>query len=133
MKKFLTVLCVLVAMNAIAQNVQPTSKVKAAFTTEQLATIPDQEIEFLNFAADNACMITMNPEKAGGLEDFLAAHPEVPSSVTAQTFNPLASGVQFHKTENQYFRIGDTGKTLFIYSKDKLDVLFERHKANLKH
>ena len=129
-RTFIAMLLISICTSVICQVVQPSAKIKAAFTKKEISTMNSAEIEFLNFALENGFIITENQEKAFGLPDLLTSYPKSKDQLDSGNFNPLSCGLNFLQTENQYFRIGETGKTLFVYSKERLEVLYQRNKAN---
>ncbi|MBL7944288.1 MAG: hypothetical protein JNM00_16085 [Flavobacteriales bacterium] len=116
----------------MAQQTEPSAKVKAAFTGEQISAMSDNELQFLNFVADNACIIEYNPEKAAGLPDACTTFANISADADAHTMNLLLTGIQLSADQHQYYRLGDTGKTLFVYSKSRLQVMFQRDLATRK-
>jgi hypothetical protein len=110
--------------------------VKAAMKPAELKGLSSDEVLWLNFLAENMAVIQLAPEKATGLADFATItrkdglNNDV-SNIDSSNFNPLQYNIQLLPTENQYFRLGGTGKVMMIYSKERLDVLFARYKSNL--
>lgn len=115
---------------------EASSAVKSAMKPNQLKGLLSDEVLWLNFLAENMAVIQVAPEKAAGLTDFStitrkdgAANNS--SEIDAADFNPLQYNIEILPTTNQYFRLGDSGKVLMVYSKERLDVLFARYKSNL--
>jgi hypothetical protein len=131
--KYLTALfSVLLGLGLVAQQTEPVAKVKAAFTGEQIFAMSDNELQFLNFVADNACIIEYNPEKAAGLPDACTTFANINADSDVHSLNILMTGIQLSADQHQYYRLGDTGKTLFVYSKSRLQVMYQRDLATKK-
>ncbi len=132
MKTVITSFTILLSAVLSAQTQGLSPKVHDAFSAEQRAAMTAAELDYFSFVADNACLIESNPEKAAGLPDACALYG-LGENISAQTFNVLVSGIQLHPTEHQYFRLGDTGRTLFIYSGQRMRVLHQRDLAGRKN
>ncbi len=132
MKILITSFTVLISAVLSAQTQGLSPKVQDAFSAEQRAAMTPAELDYLSFVSDNACLIESNPEKAVGLPDACALYG-LGENITAHTFNVLVSGIQLEPTEHQYFRLGDTGRTLFIYSGQRMQVLHQRDLARRKN
>lgn len=102
----------------------------------ELKGLTTDEVLWLNFLAENMAVVQLAPEKAIGLSDFSTITRKDgavndAAVIDENTFNPLQYNIEILPATNQYFRLGDTGKVLMIYSKERLDVLFARYKKNL--
>lgn len=129
-------LSLFVCCATISWSQEASSEVKAAMKPAELKGLSSDEVLWLNFLAENMAVIQLAPEKATGLADFATItrkdglNNDV-SNIDSSNFNPLQYNIQLLPTENQYFRLGGTGKVMMIYSKERLDVLFARYKSNL--
>lgn len=129
-------LSLFVCCATISWSQEASSEVKAAMNPAELKGLSSDEVLWLNFLAENMAVIQLAPEKATGLADFATItrkdglNNDV-SNIDSSNFNPLQYNIQLLPTENQYFRLGGTGKVMMIYSKERLDVLFARYKSNL--
>jgi len=115
---------------------EASSSVKAAMKPAELKGLTTDEVLWLNFLAENMAVVQLAPEKAIGLSDFSTITRKDgavndAAVIDENTFNPLQYNIEILPATNQYFRLGDTGKVLMIYSKERLDVLFARYKKNL--
>jgi hypothetical protein len=121
-------LALLLSAGLSAQSVQPSAKVAEAISAGVLeVNATPKGLAYLNFMADNLCIIQDSHEKAANLP---VLDIPVSSDVTTASFNPLMYNIQPHATENQYYLIADGTKTLFVYSQQRLEVLYSRHTAN---
>lgn len=113
-----------------AQQANNSLKVTAAFTAKQISSMTEEDLKWKNFIADNMCIINEMPaDKKSGFPVI-----DLGNQVDANTatFNPLLTGIVPNELENQYFAIAGTSRTLFVYSKARLDVLYQRYQANQK-
>jgi hypothetical protein len=106
-------------------------KLAAAFTPQQLASLTTEDMAWKAFLADNMCLINpVSDDKAANMAEINLGTQQ---SATSETFNPFLQDIQPLENEHQYFRIAGTDKTLFVYSKARLLVLYERYKQNHKN
>jgi hypothetical protein len=84
--------------------------------------------------ADNLCIIQDANEKSANHASLDLVAPDgttVPADVTTTSFNPLLYGIE-PQENNQYYSIANGTKTLFVYSKERFEVLFNRFMVNQK-
>jgi hypothetical protein len=132
----IVIMSLFVLCTSLSWSQEASSAVKSAMKPSQLKGLSSDEVLWLNFLAENMAVIQVAPEKAVGLVDFStitrkdgAANNS--AEIDASGFNPLQYNIEILPTSNQYFRLGDSGKVLMVYSKERLDVLFARYKSNL--
>ncbi len=94
MKHFATICLCLLFFNTLAkaQQVSPSDKVLAAFTTEELATKSADEITTLNITADHLCWFeNVKPENVSATHQLTDknGNPVVLSENDLITFNPF--------------------------------------------
>jgi hypothetical protein len=126
--------CLLLVLNSFGQGTTPGAKLTAAYSTQQLSAMESAEIEKMNFVADHLCIIQDANEKTASLPVLNLVAPDgtvVPADVNTETFNPILYGIEAQQ-QNQYYSIANGTKTLFVYSNERLDVLYARFKANQK-
>jgi len=115
-----------VGMNAQQASISP--KVSAALNAKQISAMTAEELSWTSFIADNMCIISeMTEEKTAGFTTIDVGNQ---TGATTVTFNPLLINLQPLEHDNQYYMIQGTSKTLFVYSKDRLNVMYQR---TLKH
>ena len=115
-----------VGMNAQQASISP--KVSAALNAKQISAMTAEELSWTSFIADNMCIISeMTEEKTSGFTTIDVGNQ---TGATTVTFNPLLINLQPLEHDNQYYMIQGTSKTLFVYSKDRLNVMYQR---TLKH
>lgn len=125
-----------VLSSTLSWSQEVSSAVKSAMKPTELKGLSSDEVLWLNFLAENMAVIQLAPEKSVGLVDFSTISRKDGSlndvtTIDVATFNPLQYNLEILPTTNQYFRLGDTGNVLMVYSKERLDVLFARYKSNL--
>lgn len=134
MKKLSFVLLSAMALTASAQTIEPSQKLTEAGISVMGKSV--EEVMLMNFMANRMCVVEHNPEKAAVLADFTKGYTvmslQEAETVTSATFNPFKYGLQPLPNQHQYFRLGDTGKTLFVYSKSRVDLMYEREVLNNK-
>lgn len=119
-----------------AQTGAPSPKVLGGFSAQQIAAMSPEQVDWYNFLADNMCLVNKNPQKSENLTDLngLIDPGVAPAAVTNSAgFNPFLYNIEPEHSENQYFRVGNTGYTVFVYSHEKLEELYERFKINNGH
>lgn len=131
--RIVLVLFALLPFAAISQ--EANSKVKAAFTSAELAKMSVEEIEYLNFFSDNAVIVSNAGEKAQSIAvsgELSLKNGSVLSapSVDVANFNPLLFTIKVLPNEYGYYRIGDSEYIVTVMSEARLKVLYERYKAN---
>lgn len=134
-KVLLTTFFVSLSIYFFAQMVQPSPKVLAGYGASAVSAMGDEEIKWLNFLADQMCIVNLNPEKSSGLEDInnrLDQGTPAKVVVSSDEFNPFFYHIEPQES-NQYYRFGETGYTVFVYSKQRLEVLYDRYKKNSGH
>lgn len=132
----IVIMSLFVLSSTIGWSQEASSAVKSAMKPTELKGLSSDEVLWLNFLAENMAVIQLAPEKSSGLIDFSTISRKDGSlndvaTIDVATFNPLQYNLEILPTTNQYFRLGDTGKVLMVYSKERLDVLFARYKSNL--
>lgn len=124
----LTLLAGVFTMNAQQSTNSP--KVMAAFSQQQISSMSQDDLAWKNFIADNMCIIgDVTADKAAGFTSISVGNQ---SAATTATFNPLLLNIQPLEHDNQYFIIEGTSRTLFVYSKDRLNVMYQRAQLNKK-
>lgn len=134
-KRLLFVAFVLSASFLSAQ--EASSKVKQVYSEAQLAAMSSEQLQWNNFLAEELAVIQLAPEKASGLTDLTTVgrkdgQPIDPSTVTVADFNPLMYNFSSDLPQNAYYRVGDTGLVIVVYSQARLEQLYARYKANSK-
>lgn len=130
------IMSLFVLSSTLSWSQEVSSAVKSAMKPTELKGLSSDEVLWLNFLAENMAVIQLAPEKSVGLVDFSTISRKDGSlndvtTIDVATFNPLQYNLEILPTTNQYFRLGDTGNVLMVYSKERLDVLFARYKSNL--
>lgn len=114
-----------------AQHTNVSAKVLAAFTQSQIAAMSEEELAWNTFIADNMCVISqMTPEKTEGFTTIEVGNQ---TDATTETFNPLLINLQPLEHQNQYYIISGTTRTLFVLSKDRLNIMYECTKKKNKN
>ena len=132
MKKIelLLILMFLGTLSVNAQRPAASQKTSAAYSSKQLSTLADDDIRWNNFIADNMCVISDMPaEKTASLATIDLGSQ---SQSTSETFNPLLLNIRPLENSHQYFKIAGTSNVLFVYSKERLDVMYQRTLKNNK-
>jgi hypothetical protein len=134
-KRILFLAFVLSASLVSAQ--EANSKVKQVYSEAQLAAMTSEQLQWNNFLAEELAVIQLAPEKASGLTDLTIVGRKDgqaidPSTVTITDFNPLMYNFSTVLVQNAYYRVGDTGLVIVVYSQARLEQLFARYKANSK-
>lgn len=109
-------------------------KVLEAYSDQKLAALETSEITKLNFMADHLCIIQDANEKSANLPVLNLVATDgltLPATVTTESFNPLLYGIE-PQENNQYYSIANGTKTLFVYSIERFEVLFNRFMVNQK-
>jgi hypothetical protein len=132
----IVIMSLFVLCSTLGWSQEVSSAVKSAMKPTELKGLSSDEVLWLNFLAENMAVIQMAPEKSAGLVDFSTISRKDGSlndvtAIDVATFNPLQYNLEILPATNQYFRLGDTGQVMMIYSKERLDVLFARYKKNL--
>lgn len=82
--------------------------------------------------ADHLCIIQDATDKNANhptLNLTSSDGSSLPSDVTTESFNPLLYGIE-PQLNNQYYSIANGTKTLFVYSTERFEVLYERFLVN---
>lgn len=115
-------------MNAQQSTVSP--KVAAAYSAKQISAMTQEELSWKSFIADNMCIVNeVNEEKSVGLAAINVGNQ---TELTTSAFNPLLINLEPLEHDNQYYLIEGSSKTLFVYSKDRLNVIYQRAQKNKK-
>lgn len=130
------ILSLFVLYSTLGWSQELSSAVKSAMKPTEIKGLSSDEVLWLNFLVENMAVIQVAPEKSTGLVDFSTisrkdGNANDVTTIDAATFNPLQYNLEILPSANQYFRLGDTGKVLMVYSKERLDVLFARYKSNI--
>ncbi len=133
--KIRIVLVLFALMPVVAISQEANSKVKAAYTSAELAKMSVEEIDYLNFFSDNAVIVSNAGEKAQSIAvtgELSLKNGSVLSapSVDIANFNPLLFNLKVLPNEYSYYRIGDSECVITVMSEARLEVLYERYKAN---
>lgn len=135
MKHQIIWLFIALAFQVNAQNEIAGKKVNEAFGKSTIEKMSTSEIEWQNFLAENMCTVNELPSGKN------ATYPEIdlsnngslnPSEITTENFNPLVAGITPLQSEHQHFKISGTNKVLFVFSLDRLKVLYSRYQTNQK-
>ncbi len=122
---------------AFSINAQTTcEKLSAAYNAEELAKIENPGYQC--FIANQGYLVNaMGNKDLNGYPDISTLMPrkagvEVLSgeNFDQATFNILNYHFQLNETSPTVYKIGDTGYTLFIQSKVRMEVMYQRHQAN---
>lgn len=132
--KLLALFALLISVVAQAQNsTQPSSKVAAALTTEELAGKSDMDIQYLNFVAEKGFVIHEAGKEGKTyanlstvLKSQFASTPL--STLSAETFNPFM--VNASRDGHQFYKIDGTDKVVQIYSDSYATNLFSDYLIN---
>ncbi len=113
-----------------AQRPTASQKTSAAFNAKQLSSLSDEDLRWKNFIADNMCVISEMPEeKTSGLATIDLGSQ---SQCTTESFNPLLLNIQPLADSHQYFKIAGSSNALFVYSKARLEIMYQRTNKNNK-
>lgn len=133
-KLFIMLAIVMISSFTMAQEVS--EKVEAAFSPEEIQELQQdpEQLEYWNFYADNVFVYNVDAKNWQDFDDISTLQPKsdntpvlTTENFDPETFNPLLYDIELEDKEIQYFKIGDTGEVLMIYSHLRFDVLFDRH------
>lgn len=111
-------------------------KLTAAYSAEELNKIENPD--YLCFIATQGYLVNdMSDKDLSGYPDISTLAPRK-SGVAALsgenfdlgTFNILNYNFELKETSPTVYKIGDTGQTLFIQSKVRMEVMYQRYQAN---
>ena len=135
MKHLIIWLFLVLCMQANAQSEVVGKKVADAYNAATLDKMTESEIRWQNFLAEKMCIIhNSSTDKPGSFTEITlqSAGGDNLSELTTETFNPLVYGITPLPSEHQYLKIMGTDKIIFVYSMDRLLVMYNRHLTNLK-
>lgn len=108
-----------------------------AYTATELNAMDAAEKDYLCFMATKGYYINdMTGKDLSGYADISTLQPRqgfAPlsgSSFDMNTFNLLQYQVELQEGNPLIYRIGNTGKVLFIQSESRMQMLYQRHQAN---
>lgn len=126
-KSVFLMLLLLAAFTTVNAQLEANETVLQSFAPSELAEMDSNEIAWLNFLATESYVVSYNPEKSGDLPDLTERDPLLLQSGV----NPFRAGIT-PQNENQYFRIGNTGKVVVFYAESRVQTLWERKQINPK-
>jgi hypothetical protein len=124
--------CICFVLSSFGQSGIPGPKLSAAYSNQKIASLENSEIIKLNFMADHLCIIQDATDKNANhptLNLTSSDGSSLPADVTTESFNPLLYGIE-PQLNNQYYSIANGTKTLFVYSTERFEVLYERFLVN---
>lgn len=133
MKTLFVVVLALCSLGAIGQSANTGKKPGGNSTGKTVQPSNTEHPDWQNFLATHMCIIhDVDAEKALGYTEITLENPGNIdlNSLTTETFNPLQFNITPLPNEQQYLHIAGTSKVIFVYSKARLDVLFERYLTN---
>ena len=138
--KNLIIIASFLLISSVAISQTASDKVQEAFSAEKITELQEnnpEKLEYWNFYADKVFVFNPNAKSADSFDDISTLEPkyeDVPvltaENFDAETFNPLLYNIELKDKELQYFKVGNSGSVLMIYSNMRFDVLFERHQIN---
>lgn len=139
MKNFIIIASFLL-ISSLAISQTASDKVQAAFSEEKITELKENDpnqLEYWNFFADEVFVYNADAKNWQQFDDISTIEPkfeDVPvlsaDNFDPETFNPLLYDIELKDKELQFFKLGDTGKVVMIYSNMRFDVLFERYMIN---
>ncbi len=132
MKIYLLAATLFSCISVFGQTTTASSKVQQAISSKELNQLSAEDIAWKNFLADNMCIIQVNEKEASGQWPEISLGKASTEELTSENFNPFLYNITPLQSEHQYFRISGTDNTLFVYSLDRLQVLYYRYKINQK-
>ncbi len=127
----------IVLLCAFSLNAQTScEKLSAAYSADELKSVENPD--YLCFVATQGYLVNnMGDKDLNGYPDISTLLPRT-AGVTALTgenfdmgtFNLLQYNFELKELTPTVYKIGDTGYTLFIQSKIRMDALYQRHLAN---
>lgn len=135
MKHQIIWLALVLAIQVNAQSEVAGKKVVEAFGQSEVVKMNEGEILWQNFLADKMCIIQeiSTDKNVDYTEISLTGSGKLNlSELTTENFNPFVYGITPIQSEHQYLKIAGSDKIIFVYSMDRLRVMYERHLTNLK-
>jgi hypothetical protein len=122
----------ILSLSAFSQRPEPYPFVGAAFPSAQIEAMSAEELLWNNFLSEKWCIVSVNSEKSADLPVLTTRDGSAVSgeAFAADSFNPFLWNIEL-TDENRYYRIAGSDWVVFVHSRPRLEVLFDRYKANL--
>jgi hypothetical protein len=134
-KLFLSGAFAVMTMVGICQTSQPHPKVTQSYTVAEIAEMPSTRLDYLNFYADNACVVHIPGKSIEGLpllSTYLkhnAPNLDV-NTLTPENFNPFNYTFQPLPETSQLFVIDGTNNVVQLHSQATIDRYYGMHIVN---
>jgi len=135
MKHQIIWLALVLAIQTNAQTEVAGKKVVEAFGQTEVGKMNEGQILWQNFLADNMCAVNeITDEKSAGYDEInLESTGKIDiSNLTSSNFNPFLHHIIPLQSEHQYLKIAGSNKVVFVYSMDRLRVMYDRYLINHK-
>lgn len=140
MKKYLFVAIALFSGAIAFAQSGTNTPVSRSYSAEEIAAMGSEQAEFLNFVGSRGYMINdMTGKDLSGYPDISELKPRKEGVKTlngdtfdAANFNLLDYQFELQEGTPLIYRIGSTGKALFIHSEARMNALYGRNSTNTK-
>lgn len=136
--------CILLSGGTAQTIVKADERIKAVYEESYIATLEEknpQVLEYLNFSLDNGYFIdeSFPPDKYETLPELFVIDPATKKVIQESVTGEMIHGInilacRFERADNArtYYRIGDTGKVIVLYSVKELTAKFNEYKKTCK-